>query len=75
MSLNSFDFFNYYFLNKLFLIEDKENQFFLFVFIKQENWKQMEVILILFVNIGEIKEVEVKKLFNMFDFVYRVFLC
>lgn len=35
----------------------------------------MEVILILFVNIGEIKEVEVKKLFNMFDFVYRVFLC
>lgn len=35
----------------------------------------MEVILILFVNIGEIKEVEVKKLLNMFDFVYRVFLC
>lgn len=73
MSLNCFDFFNYYFLNKLFLIEDKENQFFLFVFIKQENWKQMD--LILFVNIIEIKEVEVKKLFNMFDFVYRVFLC
>lgn len=74
MSLNCLDFFNYYFLNKLSLTEDKENQSPQLVPTKQENRKQTEVTSTSPVNTGETKEAEVKKPSNMSDFVYRVFL-
>lgn len=65
-------FFNYYFLNKLSLTEDKENQSPQLVSTKQENRKQTDSTSP--VNTGETKEAEVKKPSNMSDFVYRVFL-